>query len=156
MLLQDAVILETLKRIQGAEINMLDIIKIVIKGSSGYGPGDMAYTDKLTIESDCITYEYVPVVESEDNPKRRWRYKTNSPTYRELYGLVVAKIPDAVINRDKDEFCPDIGGIEFIITFSDKNKWKHIFWIPGYEFDNCFGLIKKMIPGCEETPSVLL
>ena len=47
---------------------MVDIIRIVIKGSSGYCCYDEAYNDKVTITDDSISYEYIPVVESEINP----------------------------------------------------------------------------------------
>ena len=50
---------------------MADIIRIIIKGESGYGPVDEAYSDKATIDRDSIRYEYKPVVESEINPPRR-------------------------------------------------------------------------------------
>ena len=46
---------------------MADIIRIVIKGGSGYGPVDEAFSDKVTIDRDSIRYEYTPVVESEIN-----------------------------------------------------------------------------------------
>ena len=46
---------------------MADIIRIIIKGGSGYGPVDEAYSDKVTIDLDSIRYEYEPVVESEIN-----------------------------------------------------------------------------------------
>lgn len=41
---------------------MADIIRIFIKGESGYGPVDEAFTDKVTIDLDSIRYEYkIPV-----------------------------------------------------------------------------------------------
>lgn len=33
---------------------MADIIRITIKGESGYGPVDEAYSDKVTIDRDSI------------------------------------------------------------------------------------------------------
>ena len=45
------------------------IVKITIKGSSGYCPIDEAYKDKLTITSSSISYEYTPEIESEINKK---------------------------------------------------------------------------------------
>ena len=64
---------------------MPDIIKIVIKGASGYCCSDEAYNDKVTITSDSIAYEYIPFLESELNPKRKWNYKTDSPLYKALF-----------------------------------------------------------------------
>ena len=51
---------------------MKDIVKIVIKGTSGYCCVDEAYNDKLVITSDAISYEYTPIKESKINPKRKW------------------------------------------------------------------------------------
>ena len=50
---------------------MADIIRIIIKGESGYGPVDEAFTDKVTIDLDSIRYEYKPVVESKINERKR-------------------------------------------------------------------------------------
>ena len=41
---------------------MADIIRIVIKGGSGYGPVDEAFSDKVTIDCDSIRYEYTPLL----------------------------------------------------------------------------------------------
>ena len=57
---------------------MKEIVRVTIKGFSGYGPYDEGYEDKVIITPDFISYEYVPNVESETNPKRKWRYSTNS------------------------------------------------------------------------------
>ncbi|MDO4176589.1 MAG: hypothetical protein Q4D99_03815 [Bacillota bacterium] len=38
----------------------MDIIKITIKGASGYGPVDEAYEDKDVLTENAITYEYKP------------------------------------------------------------------------------------------------
>ncbi len=40
---------------------MKDIIRIVIKGESGYCSVDDAYNDKITITRDSIRYEYKPM-----------------------------------------------------------------------------------------------
>ena len=56
---------------------MADIIRITIKGESGYGPLDEAYSDKVTIDRDSIRYEYKPAVESKINTPRKWSYKTS-------------------------------------------------------------------------------
>lgn len=50
---------------------MADIIRIMIKGASGSCCIDEAYNDKVTITSESISYEYVPSIETEINPKRK-------------------------------------------------------------------------------------
>ena len=134
---------------------MLDIIKIVIKGASGYCCSDEAYNDKISITSDSISYEYIPFMESELNPKRKWSYKTDSPLFKVLYSRAVEMLP-RYLEENIERFCTDIGGIEFIITYSDKTKYKNIFWVLGDDFIDLFRVIKQMIPSTEYTPTVLI
>ena len=61
-----------------------------------------------------------------------------------------------VMERTIEEFCTDIGGIEFFITYSDKTKFQETFWVPSDYFDDVFKVIKSMVPECEYTPAVLL
>ena len=134
---------------------MQDITKIVIKGASGYCCSDEAYNDKLSITSDSIVYEYIPLLASELNPKRKWSYKTDSPLFKVLYSSVVEMLP-RYLEKDIEHFCTDVGGIEFIVTYSDKTKYKNIFWVSGDDFVDLFRVIKRMIPTTEYTPAVLL
>lgn len=134
---------------------MVDIIKIVIKGASGYCCSDEAYNDKVTITPASISYEYIPVKESEINPKRKWSYKTNSPKFQTWYSDVVAMIL-GYFEEENTHFCTDIGGIEFILTYSDKAKFKKICWVPGDDFKELFAAIKVMVPEGENTPVVLM
>ena len=48
-----------------------EIIRVVIKGSSGYGPVEEAFEDKVAITRDSIRYEYTPYLASETNPVRK-------------------------------------------------------------------------------------
>ena len=89
---------------------MAEIIRIVIKGSSGYCCYDEAFNDKVTITQDSIAYEYVPYQETDINPKRKWSYKTNSPIFKMKYDEVAGMLP-GIIERGVEEFCTDIGGI---------------------------------------------
>lgn len=134
---------------------MKEIIRIVIKGSSGYCCYDEAYNDKVTITSDSISYEYTPNVESEINPKRKCSYKTNSPIFKMKMDAIKSMIP-SIIEREIDEFCTDIGGIEFNITYADKTKFKEIYWVPGDYFEELFIAIKSIVPETEYIPAVLL
>ena len=134
---------------------MAEITRIVIKGSSGYCCVDEAFNDKVTITEGSISYEYVPYVESEINPKRKWSYKTNSPLFKKKF-IEIAKMTSEVIKRDIDEFCTDIGGIEFNITYSDRTKFKDIYWVPGDDFKELLMAIKSIVPETEYTPAVLL
>lgn len=134
---------------------MADIIRIVMKGSSGYCCVDEAFNDKVTITPESISYEYVPYMETEVNPKRKWSYKTNNPIFKMKYGDIVRMIP-GIIEKGVEEFCTDIGGIEFNITYSDKSKFKETYWVPGDYFEELFLAIKSLVPESEYTPAVLL
>ena len=48
---------------------MKDIIQIIIESSSGFGPVQDAFTDKLILTEDSISYEYNPEIETRFNPK---------------------------------------------------------------------------------------
>ena len=114
---------------------MIEISKIIIKGASGYCCVDEAYYDKVTVTGESIAYEYHPMLETEINPSRKWSYKTTSPIFKKLYADLVKVMP-VIVNHDTDIFCTDIGGIEFIITYFDKTKFKKTFFMPGDEFEN--------------------
>ncbi len=64
---------------RSAQDKAKEIIRIVIKGSSGYGPVKEAFEDKVVITRDSIRYEYTPYLASETNPVRKWSYKTTMP-----------------------------------------------------------------------------
>ena len=134
---------------------MKEIIKICIKGESGYGCIEDAYHDRLDIVPDGISYEYLPAVESEINPKRKWKYTTNSPMYGKLYKKIAEMVTE-IINAEITEKCTDIGGIEFQITYADKSKVKKVYWVSGDCFAELFELIKQIVPECEYTSAGLL
>ena len=134
---------------------MADIVRIVIKGASGYCCFDDAFNDKVTLTNDSISYEYIPCVESEMNQKRKWSYKTNSPLFKMQYEQISSMLSDT-IEKEVLEFCTDIGGIEFNITYSDKTKFKEIYWVPGDYFRDLFAVIKSLVPASEDTPVVLM
>lgn len=131
---------------------MADVIRIVIKGESGYGPIDEAYTDKVTIDRESIRYEYKPMVES--NSMRKWSYKTNSPKFQKLF-MEAGNAVDTVMNWKEASFVMDIGATTFVVTYADKTKRERDFFLPGDDFKDCFAVIRQMVPGCENTPEVL-
>ncbi len=134
---------------------MRKIIRIAIKGSMGYGSVYEDYNDKLTIDSNSITYEYIPRIESETNPVRRWSYKTTSKTYQKRFDQLVSCLPGAIDEVSEEAFCPDVGRIDFIISYDDGTREKKEFWLPGSHFQKPFSILKKMIPPCEDVPYVL-
>lgn len=135
----------------------MNIVKIVIKGGSGYGPVDEAYEDKITLTDSSISYEYKPheMSESETNVYRKWSYKTTSPIFKQIFKEVAAKTPYYLYNDEK-LFATDIGPTEIIATFEDKHKEKVNYFCPSEFFREYFNLIKKLVPETEYTPAVLL
>ncbi len=135
----------------------MNIMKIVIKGASGYSSVDEAYEDKVTITENSIAYEYKPHPESklETNIYRKWTYKTTSPLFRQLYRQVADGAPKYLYNDDV-LFATDIGPTEIIVTFEDGQKEKVNYFCPSEYFKEWFQVIKQMVPGCEYVPAVLL
>ena len=131
-----------------------DIIRVVIKGSSGYGPVDEAFNDKVTITRASIRYEYTPYLASETNPVRKWSYKTTSPIFQKEFKELTTLLPEVMTYED--EFVTDVGAITFTITYSDKSREVREFYLPGDDFRDVFAVVKKMVPDCEYVPAVLL
>lgn len=135
----------------------MDIIKITIKGASGYGPAHEAYEDKITLTDSSISYECKPgpMTNSETNVYRKWSYKTTSPVFKKIFAEVAARTPFYLYN-DEILFATDIGPIEIIATFEDKHKESVNYFCPSEFFKDYFNLIKKLVPEVEYTPAVLL
>ena len=131
-----------------------EIIRVVIKGSSGYGPVEEAFEDKVTITRDSIRYEYTPYLASETNPVRKWSYKTTSPIFQKEFDEMTTLLPKVMTYEG--EFVTDVGVITFTITYSDKSREVQEFYLPGDDFKEVFSVIKTMVPGCEDVPAVLL
>ncbi len=130
--------------------------KIVIKSTSGYCPVDYAYSDKLTITSNSIAYEYKPYLEGDNifNPHRKWSYKTTN----ENFGLVLEKIAvavDEILNRDQEAMYCGSGDIDFIVTYDDGGKATRGFGVPADEFAECFKIISEIIPVTEDIPAAI-
>ena len=133
---------------------MSEIVKITIKGCSGYCCYDDAYDDKLILAPTSISYDYVPLHESELNRTRKWSYKTNSHFFRNAFEQVARMMPD-ILYANETFLCTDVGMVDFTVTYSDKTR-KHIrYWCTGNYFSKCFFIIKKLVPNGEEIPEVL-
>lgn len=134
---------------------MKEIIRIVLKGSSGYGPYELAYKDKLTLTSNSIVYEYVPEQESEKNSSKKWKYSTNSPEFKIIFDRLSQAV-ETVSSGDLDsDLVADVGFTELLVTYSDKTKNAGMFWTTGEGFEEIFTLIKRLVPEIEDTPEVI-
>lgn len=132
------------------------IEKIVIKGTSGYGPVNKAYVDKLAITASSIEYLYKPHSDSnlETNSYKKWTYKTNSPRFEALYHQLEEMTPYYLYN-DEILFVSDIGSVEITATFEDKHRESVNYYCPKEFFEEYFSVIAKMIPICEDIPALL-
>ena len=99
----------------------MNITKIVIKSCSGYGPVDEAYDDKIILTNSSISYEYIPIIESKMNSKRKWSYKTNSPVFALVFEAIAKTAPTVIFESVIPE-CTDVGMFDFTITYEDKSK----------------------------------
>ncbi len=133
---------------------MMEVVRITIKGTSGYGPYDEAYEDKVTISPDSIRYEYVPMVQSPENMLRKWSYKTTNPAFSKLFWHAAAAVEE-ILDQEEKGLVLDIGEIVFTVRYSDKTRRSREFFLPADDFKECFSIIKRMIPACEDIPFVL-
>lgn len=135
----------------------MEIVRIVIKGESGYCPIDEAFTDKVTITETSIKYEYKPHPDSnlETNVARKWSYSTDSPLFKQVFKWVAEMTPKYLYSTDI-LFATDLGATEIIATFEDKHRESVNFFCPSEYFKEYFHLIKKMVPKTEYIPAVLL
>ena len=136
---------------------MMKIIKLTVKGASGYCSVDDAYEDKVTLTPSSISYEYKPhpLAQSETNIHKKWSYKTNSPAFKELFDAIAAKAPE-YLHNDDELLALDIGPIDLVVTFEDKHKESVHLFCPSEYFEDLFHLIKKLVPSFEDIPIVLL
>lgn len=135
------------------ENSMSEIVRVVIKGESGYQQIEDAYRDKLTITSDSISYECKPKHELSKISECKWRYKTNNSEFTERFEYIAEKLLQAIQQDQVD--CEDGNYIEIIITCSDKSKVKKASFGPDDSFKSVFNEIKKLVPGTEQVPGVL-
>lgn len=134
---------------------MKRIVKITIKGSSGFCSVDEAYSDKLTITSTSIAYEYVPEVETELNQKRKWSYNTNSPIFALAFENIAKMMPEILFSREI-LMAVDLVTTDFSVTYEDRTKDCTTYCCPGDNFYDLFKLIKALVPETEYIPAVLL
>ena len=127
----------------------------MIKGISGFGLTDEAYTEKIAITSEAISYIYNPEVESDFNSKRKWSYKTTSEYFKMVYSELVNEIL-AIIDGQLSCDGRDGTGIELIVTYADKTEFKELYWCADELFENVFIVLSKLIPEIEEKPKMLL
>ena len=139
-----------------SEVKMSGKIKeIVVKSSSGFGPIEEAYHDRIKITKNSIKYKYTPYQESKINCSRKWSYETSSPLFRKLFDDLALCIPD-VFDNDPQLTAEDTGSIAFKIKYADKTDCERTFFLPETVFQKPFSYIRLMVPACEYMPPLLI
>lgn len=140
-----------------------EIIKIVIKGTSGFFESDDPWEEKITLKPDSISCEHkylrdLMITYNDDTdhtrPPQKWTYKTTSSRFKELFQEITLRLP-RLMEELKDTQALDTGEIIITMTYADKTRETADFWLPPSDFDSCFSLIAEMIPRCEEIPALL-
>ena len=129
---------------------MPEVVRILIKGTSGYCSIVNAYSDKVTITPNSISYEYKPYEEMDANRPVKWSYRTSNPAFQELF----EKVAD-ILTWEEEYFVTDIGSTTFVVTYDDKTRVQKDLLLFRDDFAECFALVKKMVPGLEAVPAVL-
>lgn len=156
--------IDNLRGNHSQRLKMVRVTKIVIKRSPNFFEEPQFNCNKVTITESSIAYEYVSVIEKTridyqeesqfETLEKKWSYKTNSPIFKSIYDEIVQMVPD-IVERNP-AFCTDIGGMKFIITYSDNSKIERIFFTNRDYFKDWFAIIKKLVPTTEQIPDVLL
>ena len=139
------------------EVVMNDIIRIIIKGGSGYGSIDETYEDRLVITSASISYECKPhpLSQFKEELYRKWSYKTTNSIFALQFNKIVEMTPSILHNNEK-LFATDIGPTIITVTYADKHRETVTYFCPNEFLINYFREIKKMIPETEYIPEVLV
>lgn len=133
---------------------LANILKIVIKKVSGFCCYNELYEDSITLTDKSFLYEYKPVNETEKNTKKKWKFQTSSEKFKNQFEKICVLVEDT-IRQDIFETCTDVGGIEFSVSFSDKTKYKKVFWVSSGHFIDLFQEIKALVPTYEDIPNIL-
>ncbi|MBO7679324.1 MAG: hypothetical protein J6S75_06610 [Thermoguttaceae bacterium] len=134
---------------------MADIIRIIIESASSWQNPLRRFNDKIIIDRDSIRYEFEGY-DGERTPGN-WSYTTQSPIFQKLFTEAAAAVEELINRKEYLIIQVDDGDIiTFTLIYADKTEASRDFFVAGDRFKECLAIIKKMVPGCEETPLVLL
>lgn len=132
---------------------MKEIIKIEIRGSSGYTPMEYVHKDKFTLTEGSASYEYIPYLKDSDKA-RKWSYETDGREFREQFDHIRSIIMP-ILKGAPDYEIEDAGSVAFTISYSDGTEEVFRFdCLTGY-FDELFNELKAFVPPVEPVPAVL-
>lgn len=132
----------------------MEIIKIIIKGESGFGPVDEAYKDRLEISKNAILYEFCPGKENNSDVFHRWSYKTDSLVFARIFEEIIEMLP-RYLDSDEILMCSDVGSTTITVVYEDKTKRTESYYCPAEFFRDLFFKIRLLIPYTEPMPNVI-
>ncbi len=149
----DGRIIKWLNRLNEIDIqnSRRDMIMLTVKSSSGYCFPEYSYTDEITVTPGLIAYVYKPGIESESNPPRKWVYRLTEEHWGIYEDLITSVIE--IFHRGASSGMFDVGTRVFTVTYSDSTEEEREFFLGASAFEDCFALIKKLIPPSEEIPN---
>lgn len=133
----------------------MEIIKVIIKGESGFGPVDTAYKDRLEITKNAISYEFCPGKENNTDVLHRWSYKTDSLVFARIFEEIVEMLP-RYLDSDEKLMCSDMGSTTITVVYEDKTRRTESYYCPTGFFRDLYLKIRLLIPYTEPIPNVIL
>ena len=132
----------------------MNIVKIVIKSTSGFCSVYEAYEDRITITPVSVEYEYKPACQNTENDCRKWLYKTTNKFFKELFNIIAVKTQEYLYSDMVLEAC-DAGTVTITAIFEDKHQETAEFAYDAEFFGDYFRLIKALVPTREDIPALL-
>ena len=121
-----------------------DMIRITIKGTSGYTAPEYAYRDELTITRTRIFRDYEPRIPSEVNPPRQWSYPLGLE-HRQIWEDLITAVIE-ILHRGAASGMFDVGSRTFTVTYADGSEEERVFFLSSFAFKKCYELIDKLLP----------
>lgn len=121
------------------------VTKITIKTHSGYGPAEFAYSAKMVLTNDSVSYEHKPIIETENNPMLKWSYKTTQESYAGLF-LKIGNMAESYFSKRIDYCVMDVGVTSISIVYEDGKRRSKSFDCFESEFEELFSLLNQLAP----------
>lgn len=144
---------------------MSKIVKVVIKGTSGYCSIDDAYEEKITITSSKIKYHYLPEllknrdrcdIEAFSSVMPEIKFSTYyGPNFIQRQFEEIADLALATLNRNDIEECCDIGGTEITVFYDNGTKMSNTYYTFRYSFCTLLEAVKRLFKVTGLIPEML-
>ena len=132
---------------------MKTVERITIIGKSGYLEMHRPYRDKVMITSKGIQYQLVNHFQLD--PDQKWTYRTNNPSFQQLFRDAVEMLPGVLEYDESDYVLLDGEPIKLTVTYNKEESVSKEILFPDGVIIDFFRIIRKMVPPLELTPKVL-